>query len=84
MALFNRELLKQNRNRVFDKFLEADFIYQETAQIITQTILDCKRNFANVLEIGARSGQIGKKINPQNLIQTDLAIVFQQDLVMDD
>ncbi len=84
MALFNRELLKQNRNRVSDKFLEADFIYQETAEIITQTILDCKRNFANALEIGARSGELGKKINVKNLIQTDLAIGFQPDLVMDD
>ena len=84
MALFNRKLLKQNRNRVLNKFLEADFIHQETSQIITQTILDCKRNFANVLEIGARSGEFGKKINSQCLIRSDLAIGFAPDVVMDD
>jgi SAM-dependent methyltransferase len=84
VALFNRELLKQNRNRVLNKLSQADFIHQETAEIITQTILDCKRNFADVLEIGARSGVLGKMINSKNLIQTDLAINFQPDLVMDD
>jgi SAM-dependent methyltransferase len=88
VALFNRKLLKQNRNRVLNKFAEADFIHRETAEIITQTILDCKRNFANILEIGARSGDLGKKIAQlkiaQNLIQTDLAINFAPDLVMDD
>lgn len=88
MALFNRKLLKQNRNRVFDKFSQADFLYQETAEIITQTILDCKRNFDNILEIGAHKGELGRKIaelkNAQQLIQTDLAINFVPDLVMDD
>ncbi len=84
MALFNRELLKQNRNRVIDKFFEADFLHQESSEIITQTVLDCKRNFDNVLEIGARSGSMGKQINAKNLIQTDLAINFAPDLVMDD
>ena len=88
MALFNRELLKQNRNRVFDKFPKTDFIHQETAEIITQTILDCKRNFDNILEIGARNSFLGKKIaalkNAQKLVQTDLAINFQPNVVMDD
>ncbi len=88
MALFNRELLKQNRNRVVDKFCEANFIHQETAEIITQTILDCKRNFDNILEIGARDRFLGRKIadlkNTKQLIQTDLAINFCPDLVMDD
>ena len=88
MALFNRKLLKQNRNRIADKFAEANFIYQETAEIITQTIFDCKRNFNDVLEIGARDGDLGRKIvdskKAENLIQTDLAINFSPDLVMDD
>ncbi len=124
VALFNRELLKQNRNRVSGKFSQVDFIHQETAQIILQTIHDCKRNFSiikrpevdknspdygdthemgwngcsvknketesnfkefeSVLEIGARSGWLGKKLNAKNIIQTDLAINFHPDLVMDD
>lgn len=88
MALFNRSLLKQNRNRVIDKISQADFLHQEIAEIITQTILDCKRNFDNILEIGARDKKLGKQIanlkNAGQLIQTDLAIGFKPDLVMDD
>lgn len=77
MALFNRKTLRQNRNRAANNFFKADFIYQETAQIILETIQDCKKNFDNILEIGARFGDLGQKIadkkNAKLLIQPELA-----------
>lgn len=90
--LFNRLLLKQNRNRNADRFCDADFIHQEIGQIITQTILDYQINFDNILEIGAKTGQIGKEIanlkNTKQLIQTDLSLKMVKNnhlnLVMDD
>ena len=92
MALFNRYLLKQNRNRVVDKFLQADFLNREIAEIIIESIIDCKRNFENILETGARDGKLGKKIadlkNAKKLIQADyspkMAVKHNLDLVMDD
>jgi NADH dehydrogenase [ubiquinone] 1 alpha subcomplex assembly factor 5 len=92
VKLFNRDILKQNRNRCCDDFSQADFIHKEIGQIIIQTILDCKRNFDNTLEIGALDGFIGRKIlnlkKSENLVQTDfsskLAIKNDLDLVMDD
>jgi SAM-dependent methyltransferase len=88
VAIFNRELLKQNRNRVSDNFSNADFLHKEIGQIIIQTILDCKRNFTDILEIGAKDGFLGKQIfnlkNAKKLIQTDLAVNFKPDVVMDD
>ena len=92
MALFNRLLLGQNRNRVVNKFLDANFIHLEIAEIITQTIIDCKRNFANILEIGSRNGDLGKRIADEKkstvLIQTDCSsqMVYNHNLnlVMDD
>jgi SAM-dependent methyltransferase len=92
VALFNREILRQNRDRYCDKFSEADFIHQEIGQIIIQTIMDCKRNFDNALEIGAGSGFVGREIldlkKTHNLLQVDFSpkVVDKHnlDLVMDD
>ena len=90
--LFNRSLLKQNRNRAVGKFLQANFLHQEIAEIITETIADYKLNFDNVLEIGARNGALGQKIanikNAKLLIQADyspkMASKFGLNLAMDD
>lgn len=75
VVLFNRSWLKQNINRAIDKFELSDFIHQEAAQIISQIADDCKENFENILEIGAKTGSLGKKIadskNSKNLIQID-------------
>lgn len=90
MALFNRKILRQNRNRVAKNFSQANFLHQEITQIILETIQDCKRNFENVLEIGARNGELGKKINASFLVQTDCShqMILKNNhhlkLVMDD
>jgi SAM-dependent methyltransferase len=62
------------------------------AEIIVETILDCKRNFDDILEIGARNGELGKKIatlkNAKQLFQADYSAKMVQknklDLVMDE
>lgn len=90
--LFNRCLLKQNRNRAVDKFAQTNFLHQEISEIITQTIGDCKKNFSDILEIGARNGDLGQKISNfkdyNQLIQADysskMVNEFGLDLVMDD
>lgn len=90
--LFNRSLLKQNRNRIVDKFWHANFLHQEIIEIITQTIADCKKNFDYILEIGAKDGSLGKKIaslgNSKQIIRADyspkMVVKFGLDLVMDD
>ncbi|MFT5703397.1 MAG: ubiquinone/menaquinone biosynthesis C-methylase UbiE [Rickettsiales bacterium] len=92
MKLFNRTLLKQNRNRCAEKFHQADFIHQEIGQIIIESILDCKRNFDDILEIGAGNGFIGKEIlnlkKTKKLLQIDpsskMVSKNHLDLEMDD
>jgi len=91
-VLFNRSLLKQNRNRAVDKFLQTNFLHQEIAEIITQTIVDCKKNFDDVLEIGAREGYLGQNIanlkNFKQIIRADyspkMVAKYGLDLAMDD
>ena len=92
MTLFNRSLLQQNRNRISDKFLQVNFIHQEMIEIITEIVMDCKRNFNFILEIGARDGSLGQKVSAtkkcQKLIQVDcsskMVSKYNLDLVMDD
>jgi SAM-dependent methyltransferase len=92
VALFNRDILKKNKNRYCDKFVGAGFIHQEIGQIIIQSILDCKRNFDNALEIGAADGFVGREIlgleKVKKLVQVDYSSKMVDknnlDLVMDD
>lgn len=75
MVLFNRSLLKQNIDRSSNNFGFSDFIYQEAGEIIAGSAQDCKENFHDILEIGARTGFLGKKIlthhKSANLTQID-------------
>ncbi|MFT6333194.1 MAG: SAM-dependent methyltransferase [Lentimonas sp.] len=88
MTLFNRFLLKQNANRCATKFHLADFLHNEIAQIIIQTIDDYKENFSNSLEIGAKNGFLGKQLKSEKLLQIDLSEKMVQknhlNLAMDD
>ncbi len=92
MKLFNRTLLRKNRDRIVKQFANANFIHQETSKIIIDTVADCKRNFDNILEIGARDGSLGKEIakvkNSKQLIQADcsskMVVDHNLNLVMDE
>ncbi len=73
VAIFDRLLLKQNRDRASFGFEHANFLNREVADIIIQTIEDCKENFSDVLELGAKDGFLGKNIKCKNLTQVDLS-----------
>ncbi|MDA0902523.1 MAG: class I SAM-dependent methyltransferase [Proteobacteria bacterium] len=92
--IFDRQLLKSNRDRACATLDKADFIYNEIADQIAETIGDFKQDFNSILEIGARKGALGQRIKQakkaQKLIQTDCsdkmvkAMNSNHALVMDD
>lgn len=98
MVIFNRQLLRQNRCRASKNLNQADFLINESSQIIIEKILDYQRdsceNFDYILEISARDGRLGKQIlkssSGQTLIQSDcshkmaLSNLHHLKLIMDD
>lgn len=52
--LFNRKLLKQNRNRYAKDFSNHNFLYLEVANRIAENLSLMNREFSDVLEIGAK------------------------------
>lgn len=92
--IFDRELLKQNRDRASANFSEYDFLFKEVAGRIVEKTEDLKGDLTNILEIGARDGFLGKEIkrlkNGKFLIQTDSSPLFVQNyslenaIVLDD
>lgn len=78
--IFDRNLLKQNRNRASANFSEYDFLFKEVARRIIERVEDLKGDFVNVLEIGARDGFLGREIkklkNSKLLVQSDSSPLF--------
>ena len=78
--IFDRKLLKRNRDLASINFSECDFLFKEVAKRIIERVEDLKGDFTNILEIGARNGFLGKEIktlkNSKLLIQTDSSPLF--------
>lgn len=76
--IFDRGKLLRNRNRAALNFHENNFLYQEIAERITEKLLDLKRDFSCILEVGARNGSLGDSIaslkNCELLVQSDIAL----------
>lgn len=92
--IFDRKLLRNNRQRFAEKFSRCDFLHKEMAERILEKISDFEQNFDSILEISARDGYLGREIqnlkNSKFLVQTDLSISLLKTnetaakLIMDD
>jgi len=58
LLFFNRQLLKQRRNRAAPLFHQVDFLKHEAAARLTDRLLDIKRHFPLALDMGCHTGQI--------------------------
>lgn len=54
ILVFDRDLIKHNRERCAKKFKEFDFIFSHTKQILKDRIYDINREFKAGLQIGSR------------------------------
>lgn len=60
--LFDRNLLRQNKQRAQKNYGEYNFLYHEIANRIVDNLNDMKIDFAAALEIGARDGYLLSEI----------------------
>lgn len=74
--IFDSNILAINRNKVIKDFHKSDFIHKFIADLITEIILEQKRDFNKILEIGALDGYLSKKIK-ENIPNSD---IFQTEI----
>lgn len=77
MRVFDRLLLRRRRERAADGFGDFAFLEEEVAHRLAERLEDIRRRFPLALELGARSGELGRALRASGkvgtLIQSDLA-----------
>ncbi|SDF54836.1 Methyltransferase domain-containing protein [Thalassobaculum litoreum DSM 18839] len=77
MRVFDRSLLRRRRERARARYGEFAFLEEEVADRLAERLEDIRRRFPLALELGARSGALGRALRASGkvdtLIQSDLA-----------
>lgn len=87
-TLFNRTLLRQNRQRSKKQFSEHDFLFHEIANRVAENVEFLDREFESVLEISTRDGYLSSLIkdkkHPKKMVVTTLGDAEKIDVINDD
>ena len=67
--IFDRRLLRQRRDRAAPRFHDFDFLMVEAADRLADRLLDLRRSFATVLDLGAHAGGMAT-VWPRGLEET--------------
>ena len=77
MTVFDRALVRRHRERARENYQSFAFLEEEVASRLIERLEDIRRRFPIALELGARSGALGRKLRAsgviETLIQADLA-----------
>lgn len=77
MRVFDRALLRRRRERARPGYEAFSFLEDEVADRLAERLEDIRRHFPLALEVGARSGALGRALRASGkvntLIQSDLA-----------
>ncbi|MGB0671969.1 MAG: methyltransferase domain-containing protein, partial [Rhodospirillales bacterium] len=77
MQVFNRRLKRQHRDRAAPRFAEHAFLKEEAAERLLDRLDDLNRTFADVLDLGCHTGEVGCLLRTrpgvERLIQCDLS-----------
>ena len=77
MLVFDRSLVRRRRERAIPGYADFAFLEQEVAERLAERLDDIRRRFPVALELGARSGALGRLLRASGkvdtLVQTDLS-----------
>lgn len=77
MRVFDRSLLRRRRERAAGRYQNYAFLEEEVAERLAERLDDIRRSFPLALEVGARSGALGRALRASGkvdtLIQSDLS-----------
>jgi malonyl-ACP O-methyltransferase BioC len=68
--VFNRRAVRRNRDRAAARFAEHDFLFREVAERLVDRLDDVKRRFPLALDLGCRTGEIGRLAQGRSRIET--------------
>ncbi|MBT7771224.1 MAG: methyltransferase domain-containing protein, partial [Rhodospirillales bacterium] len=93
MSVFNRQAVRQHRDRAAGKLDNYDFLIQEVADRLADRLEDFARTFPLALDLGCHTGQLGRVLKNQakieSLIQSDFSTAMaaragEQTIVTDE
>lgn len=84
ILIFDRALKRRQRERAATTLTQYDFLYQEAAARLLESLESVNRSFPLALEMGARNGLLGKPSSIQKLIRTDMAKQYQPDVMCEE
>jgi len=77
MIVFNRQSVRQHRDRAATSLSEHDFLFRETAIRLVDRLGDVTRTFSSALDLGCHGGEVAAALNeiggPETLVQCDLS-----------
>ncbi len=77
IEIFNRQVVRQHRDRAAAGLSEFDFLISEVADMLADRLSDIRRSFPMALDVGCHTGQIGNLLagrgDIETLIQCDLS-----------
>ena len=77
MIVFNRQSVRQHRDRAATNLSEHDFLFRETAIRLVDRLGDVTRTFNTALDLGCHGGEIAAALEetggPEMLVQCDLS-----------
>lgn len=75
--IFDRQLLRARRDRAAKGFEDHDFLIRAVAERLTDRLLDLRRTFETVLDLGCHTGQLAavwpESLEMPRLVQADLS-----------
>lgn len=82
--VFDREALRQRRDRVASTFGDHDFLKTIAADAIVDRLSEIKRPFERVLDLGCHRGELSLKLGPREmLVATDLSSSMMSEVSSD-
>ena len=77
MNVFDRRLVRRNRDRAAARFAAHDFLFREVAERLADRLDDVKRQFPSALDLGSRGSSLaaalGGRGGVETLVQCELA-----------
>lgn len=74
--IFDRKVLRRNRDQAAKNFADHDFLIREVAARLYDKYLDINRNFQHILDLGCHGGELGRHLQDKFIIHQDISQKF--------
>ncbi len=79
MRVFDRDLVRRHRDRAAAALARSDFLLRETAERLTDRLLDVALSFPLALDLGCHTGQVAAALAGVPAARAKIGTLFQAD-----